>query len=167
MQEIIKEFIKNAELTTATTELVKNSEVSSALKKQIQNEKQVLSALGKKCDFESEKLITNPSNEDLKSIKTCITHSLYGIASTGSILIDNDHGFTSYSTMLTSKHIVLLAANNIYAKPRDIFKNDELLNMSSISIITGPSATADMGSLVRGVHGPEHLHIIIIVEDEK
>ena len=34
----------------------------------------------------------------------------------------------------------------------------------SFSFITGSSATADMGPLVRGVHGPGQLHIIILEE---
>jgi len=29
--------------------------------------------------------------------------------------------------------------------------------------VTGPSATADMGPLVRGVHGPHQLHVIVLV----
>ena len=32
----------------------------------------------------------------------------------------------------------------------------------SFTFITGPSATADMGPLVRGVHGPGKLHIIVL-----
>jgi L-lactate dehydrogenase complex protein LldG len=28
--------------------------------------------------------------------------------------------------------------------------------------ITGPSATADMGPLVRGVHGPHRQHVIVV-----
>jgi len=28
--------------------------------------------------------------------------------------------------------------------------------------VTGPSATADMGPLVRGVHGPHKLHILVL-----
>ena len=34
---------------------------------------------------------------------------------------------------------------------------------AAISVfVTGPSATADMGPLVRGVHGPHKLHIIVL-----
>jgi len=29
-------------------------------------------------------------------------------------------------------------------------------------LATGPSATADMGALVRGAHGPERVHVLLI-----
>ncbi len=66
---------------------------------------------------------------------------------------------------LTQIHIVVLDSKTIIPRPHDIFSDDYLngkgLNRS-FSIITGPSATADMGPLVRGVHGPGQLHIIVI-----
>ncbi len=34
-------------------------------------------------------------------------------------------------------------------------------NRSAI-IATGPSATADMGALVRGAHGPREVHVVIL-----
>jgi L-lactate dehydrogenase complex protein LldG len=29
-------------------------------------------------------------------------------------------------------------------------------------LVTGPSATADMGALVQGVHGPAEMHVVIV-----
>ena len=48
---------------------------------------------------------------------------------------------------------------------RDLFREDVLDGKGlsrSFVFITGPSATADMGPLVRGVHGPHRLHIIVL-----
>jgi len=62
-------------------------------------------------------------------------------------------------------HIALLPAEKIVERPRDLFHQDCLdgdgLRLDFV-FITGPSATADMGPLVRGVHGPHRLHIIIL-----
>jgi L-lactate dehydrogenase complex protein LldG len=48
---------------------------------------------------------------------------------------------------------------------RDLFRRD-VLNGEGLTrdfvFITGPSATADMGPLVRGVHGPHRLHVIVV-----
>ncbi|TKX83368.1 hypothetical protein EXE43_24625, partial [Halorubrum sp. SS5] len=31
---------------------------------------------------------------------------------------------------------------------------------------TGPSATADMGGLVHGAHGPKEVHVVLLREDD-
>ena len=171
MQELIQKFKDNAELTTAKVELVKKPNISQIINELIQDEKNILVSLNDNSILDglspSVKLIKTPSNEELKNTRACLTDSICGIAETGSVVIDNDPDYKSFLTMLSAKHIVILSSNNLYEKPRDVFNNKELLAKSSFSIITGPSATADMGSLVRGVHGPEHLYIILVVEDEK
>ena len=168
--ELLQKFIKNAELTTATVQIVSNdeNEISNALKSQTYSENKVLISV-KNLELLASYLksvtpIFKPSNEEITSIPFCITDSVGGIAESGSVIISAESGYAAYFTMLTKFHIVLLKASEIYERPRDIFnnKNSETENNKNFSIVTGPSATADMGSLVRGVHGPEHLHIIII-----
>jgi L-lactate dehydrogenase complex protein LldG len=170
MQNLIQKFVKNAELTTASVEVVSKKDISESVLKQIADEKNILVSLSEISVLEefpkSLNIITTPTQHELKNTKITLTDSICGIAETGSIVIDNDKDYASYFTMLTAIHIVILLSKNLYEKPRDIFNKDILKNKTSFSIITGPSATADMGSLVRGVHGPERLHIII-VEDEK
>jgi L-lactate dehydrogenase complex protein LldG len=62
-------------------------------------------------------------------------------------------------------HIVLLYADRIVERPRDLF-NPTCLDgeglRRNLVLITGPSATADMGPLVRGVHGPHRLQIFLL-----
>ena len=53
----------------------------------------------------------------------------------------------------------------IVPRVRDLFSREVLEGKGlarSFTFITGPSATADMGPLVRGVHGPGKLHIIVL-----
>lgn len=169
MQEIIEKFKQNAEFTTAKVEVIKEAEVSEFVSKLICDEENILVSLANS-EFlqtlpQSINYIQMPTNNDLKNVKICLTDSVCGISETGSIVINND-GYGSYFTMLSQKHIVIINSKNLYQKPRDIFQNSPLSNSSTFSLITGPSATADMGSLVRGVHGPERLLIIVSVEDE-
>jgi L-lactate dehydrogenase complex protein LldG len=69
------------------------------------------------------------------------------------------------TSLLMPLHIVLLPATRIVARPRDLFDpavlNGEGLRRNLV-FITGPSATADMGPLVRGVHGPHRLQILLL-----
>ena len=170
IEEKLNSFKLNAEATSATVQFVPNhtSEMSEALKILVKPFNSVLVSVKDRFLIEpflkSINPIFQPNQEEIVTTKICITDSFLGIAETGSILICSDPQYTAYFSMLTETQIVLIHASDIYDKPRDIFNNKEvrLNNCESFSIITGPSATADMGSLVRGVHGPKNLHIIVI-----
>jgi L-lactate dehydrogenase complex protein LldG len=69
------------------------------------------------------------------------------------------------ASLLMPLHIVILPANRIVDRARDLF-NPTCLGGEGLRrdlvFITGPSATADMGPLVRGVHGPHRLQILLV-----
>ena len=171
IEEKLNSFKQNAEATSATVQFVQNAafEISEAVKVLVNPFNTALVSVNERDLIEpflkSINPIFQPSQEEIVTTKICITDSCLGIAETGSILISSDSQYAAYFSMLTETHIVLIHASDIYDKPRDIFNNKEvsLNNCESFSIITGPSATADMGSLVRGVHGPKNLHIIVIM----
>lgn len=166
-------FIKSAKRITATVEIVAENAnaLNVALKTAAGNEKVLLSEPNNInaelfSIFKSNpNVVTHPNKEQLATIRVGITDAFCGIASTGSICVSVAQNMTSPASMLTRKHIVIVDGKTIVLRPRDVF-SDELLNdrniSNSFSIITGPSATADMGPLVRGVHGPGEIHIIII-----
>jgi len=95
-----------------------------------------------------------------------ITEAFAGVARTGSICISVDQGDTGYASLLARTHIAVLASEDIVERPSDLFRPDRLSGKglrANYVFVTGPSATADMGPLVRGVHGPHHLHILVLV----
>ncbi len=116
--------------------------------------------------FKSNKnVIIEPTKEQLSNIKISITDAFCAIASTGSVCVSVTKNLSSVENALSRKHIVVVNADTIIPRPRDIFSVSYLNGKGlsrSFSIITGPSATADMGPLVKGVHGPGKLHIIIL-----
>ncbi|MEG8946997.1 LUD domain-containing protein [Rosettibacter firmus] len=171
--DILNQFIKEAEaasaiVTNLSNEKSKFSEVILNILKDeddvlisVENElyEDLFSALIPKKNF-----ILNPTDDQLKSVRTGITSAFCGIASTGSICISTKNHLANYISMLCRNHIVIIKNTNIIPGIDYLF-NNELFDKkitSSCSIITGSSATADMGPLVRGVHGPGILHIIII-----
>ncbi len=110
-------------------------------------------------------VVTNPAKEQISTIRTGVTDAFCGIASTGSVCISVSDNLSGPVSMLSRRHIVVVDSKTIIPRPRNLFSNDYLDGKGlqrSFSIITGPSATADMGPLVRGVHGPGKLHIIIL-----
>jgi L-lactate dehydrogenase complex protein LldG len=111
-------------------------------------------------------VFTGRSKQDLESADVGITDAFAGVARTGSVCVSVDHNYLGYISLLSRAHIVVLAATDIVERPGDLFRSDRLGGKGlrrNFVFITGPSATADMGPLVRGVHGPHRLHVIILV----
>lgn len=171
--EIIEKFITSAKETMATVERVSADaeSLNAALLKSIENDTVILAEpndldIGLFSIFKLNKfVITEPTKEQLSTIKIGVTDAFCGIASTGSVCVSINKNLSSHASMLTRKHIAIVDSRTIVPKPRDVFSDEYLGGKGlkrSFSIITGPSATADMGPLVRGVHGPGKLHIIIV-----
>ncbi|VAX21809.1 hypothetical protein MNBD_IGNAVI01-556 [hydrothermal vent metagenome] len=176
--KIIQKFREAAELAAATTEVIPSTStaLNSALEQVIKDEKLVLFAEPTDINpvlfnefSKNPKIIKESTKEQLATVKCGITDAFGAVASTGSVCVPVTNGLTSPFSMLTRKHIVVLDAKTIVPRPRDVLSNNYLDGKGmtrSFSYITGTSATADMGPLVRGVHGPGELHIIILSDDE-
>ena len=107
----------------------------------------------------------DPSAEELVNTAAGVTEAFAGVARTGSVCVDVGYQRTGMASLLAPLHIAVVAAETIVPQPRDLFREDVLGGKGlarSFVFITGPSATADMGPLVRGVHGPHRLHIIVL-----
>lgn len=109
-------------------------------------------------------VIEGKSKNELAGMDLGITEAFAGVARTGSICVDVDARMTGYASLLGRVHVALLAAEDIVERPSDLFRAGCAGNATdrSFVFITGPSATADMGPLVRGVHGPHQLHVLIL-----
>ncbi len=107
----------------------------------------------------------DPTPDQMVHSAAGVTEAFAGVASTGSVCVDVSYERTGMVSLLAPLHIAVVAAETIVPKPRDLFRAD-ILDGNGLKrdfvFITGPSATADMGPLVRGVHGPHKLHIIVV-----
>lgn len=105
----------------------------------------------------------NPDEALLAKSTVGITDAFAAVAETGSILQSNVHGWSGPVSLLTQWHIVLVEASRLVARPRHVFERSEWQALlTNMVFISGPSATADMGKLVRGVHGPSRLDILFL-----
>jgi L-lactate dehydrogenase complex protein LldG len=108
-----------------------------------------------------------PTDEQLAGAPVGVTDAFAGIASSGSVCIAMGAPYLATASLLMPLHIVLLPVERIVPRPRDIFDpgrfGGEGLRRNLV-FVTGPSATADMGKLVRGVHGPHRIHILLLDE---
>lgn len=105
------------------------------------------------------------SRAELSTADAGVTDAFAAIATTGSVCVAVDEGDAGYVSLLPRLHIAVIDASTIVARPSDLLRAD-VLNGTGLRrnfvYITGPSATADMGPLVRGVHGPHRLHLLVV-----
>jgi len=114
----------------------------------------------------SEKVITDPSDQQMAKAKFGVTDAFAAVARTGSVCVSMTEKMGGSFSLFAGVHIAVVEAWSIVARPADIF-NQQPFREKAFSrdfvFISGSSATADMGPLVRGVHGPANLHVIILL----
>jgi len=171
-QDLIEQFEVAARNAAATVERVTYS--AAALAAAVKRIATGRIALAEPQDLPSELfsdlrrlpgMITGRSKQDLATCEVGITEAFAAVARTGSVCVTVDHEYSGVISLLTRLHIAVLAAESIVQRPADLFST-QFLNGKGLErnfvFITGPSATADMGPLVRGVHGSHRLHIVIL-----
>jgi L-lactate dehydrogenase complex protein LldG len=106
-----------------------------------------------------------PSPAELEAAHTGITAAGLGVADYGTVTIRSTPGGEEFVSLYPERHLVVLAASDIVPDMPAAFDRlaDEFeAGHTSQVLATGPSATGDMGSIVRGVHGPQEVHIVIV-----
>ena len=118
------------------------------------------------CQKQSIKLIQEGLRQHLGGIDIGLTWAEYGIAETGTVVLDSTLEDIRLAGMISEIHSVLLPASGLVP---DTSALNQVLGASFhsqpnyTSFITGPSRTADIERvLTLGVHGPLEVHIYII-----
>lgn len=110
----------------------------------------------------------NPTPGQLKTARTGVTAARIGVASYGALVLENGADATEAVSLFCDLHVAVLRAADVVPDMRRVFQRlGEAIRSHSTSAVlaTGPSATADMGALVRGAHGPKAVHVVL-VEDQ-
>jgi len=98
-----------------------------------------------------------------------ISGAVYGVALTGSIVVDAARAKGRTASLLPPVHVALVRVSNLLAIPGEVFErlaSQENALPSNLVLITGPSRSSDIEmQLTLGVHGPQTL-IILLLEDE-
>lgn len=99
------------------------------------------------------------------TIPVGISSADYGLADTGSLVLLSSPREARMISLLPPVHIAVLPRERILTGLDELFtlvpQPAEI--SSSMVLITGPSRTADIEQiLVRGVHGPGELHIVVV-----
>ncbi len=168
--ELFEKFKKMAEATGAVVEVIKTDKkkLADVINKAVGSAENIVYAApvdldaGLFDDFLSGREVnTAPTEKDLETADVGITDAFAAVARTGSICLSLNNNSGTVVSLLPKKHIAVLSYDSIVARPRDVFELPVAAERDFV-FISGPSATADMGELVRGAHGPAYLHIILL-----
>lgn len=104
--------------------------------------------------------------EKLAQIQVGVTGAIAGLADTGSIIVDSGPGRSRTVSLLPPVHVALLPVSELYPDLPTwmaLHGGDILTKIANLTIISGPSKTADIElNLVLGVHGPGEVHVILL-----
>lgn len=127
-----------------------------------------LAALRAACRQESLELITQGLRERTGEFHTGLTRARWGVAETGTIVVESSSEELRLASMLSEVHVAVLPAANLRA---DLFALEQELNLTLadapgyLAFISGPSRTGDIELvLTLGAHGPRQLHIMLLEE---
>ena len=105
------------------------------------------------------------SRDSAASAQVGITSADFALADTGSLVFLSESAESRLISLLPPDHIAIVEAEKILGGIEELFARVPLpaSQSSSMVIVTGPSRTGDIEMrLVRGVHGPGNVTVIVI-----
>ena len=135
-------------------------------------ETQDVNLLEKACKTADLTFLKPPLRSHANEIHTALTPVDWGIAETGTLVLDSSSEDVRIATMLSETHVALLPVSKI--KP-DVTALENEINAvlkadgsSYYAFITGASRTADIERVLTiGVHGPQELHVLIMEKNRE
>lgn len=112
-------------------------------------------------------ITVDPTPVELREATTGVTSAELGVGDYGSLVLSLTEHASELVSLFVERHVAIVAENDIQPDmDAAVAELDELFNETggSAIIATGPSATADMGALVKGAHGPREVHVIVVAE---
>lgn len=107
----------------------------------------------------------DPDLDAIDAANTGVTAAGLGIAEYGTVTIVSSDAGEELVSLYANRHVAVLAASDLVSDMPSAYEriDDDVDTGSDTQILaTGPSATADMGELIRGVHGPHETHVVVL-----
>jgi L-lactate dehydrogenase complex protein LldG len=110
---------------------------------------------------------TDPSPADVLAAETGVTPAGLGVADYGTVTLPTDETLAEVLALYCIRHVAVLAGSDLVADmpaAYDRIAGDFGAGTDTQILATGPSSTADMGELLRGVHGPHETHVVVVTD---
>lgn len=107
----------------------------------------------------------DPTPAALKAATTGVTPASFAIGDYGSVVVSESPAGSDLVSLFVDRHVAVVNERDVVPDMEaafDRFGEAFREQAQSDIIATGPSATADMGALVRGAHGPSEVHVLIV-----
>ena len=174
VENLAEIFRKSLRAVGAFCEIVENNLQAISLIEKIIEEKKVkkiavsdaflIAELIEELKTEAE-ILTRPSKEILFETDLGITSAQFGIAETGTLVIESDKEFNRLTSLIPPVHICVLETSKLRGTLGETLGELEKDLSRSVTFITGQSRTSDIElTLALGVHGPGELTVILIEE---
>jgi len=108
---------------------------------------------------------THPTARELQAARTGVTAAGGGIAEYGTLVVRSRPGGDEPVSLYPERHVAVLRSVDLVAgvpEALELLGEEFAAGRDSAVFATGMSATGDMGELVRGVHGPREVHVVIV-----
>jgi L-lactate dehydrogenase complex protein LldG len=102
---------------------------------------------------------------DLRAAETGVTPAGLGIADYGTVTLRSTAAGDELVALYPYRHVAVVHADDVCPDMTAAFERlgEEFAAGQRTQVFaTGPSATADMGGLIRGVHGPKEVHVVVV-----
>lgn len=118
------------------------------------------------CEGRKIQIIREGLRDNLHGIDLACTYADFGIAETGTLVINSTNEDLRLATMISDIHLAILPLGHIRADASALEKDLQTFMADPANytaFITGPSRTADIERVLAiGVHGPLELHILLL-----
>ena len=156
----------DAEATQAVTNIISDLRKTSLRGRRIAlSNSPVVQTLFKGTQVDVDEITVNPSRPDIFGYDVGVSAAQYGIAETGTLVLESDAERHRLVSLVPPVHIAFVEADKICLTLAEALAKVNQANKLSpaVTFITGPSRTADIElTLAIGVHGPQQLYVIVI-----
>lgn len=112
-----------------------------------------------------ENVRTDPTPAAIEGAVTGVTPASLAVAEYGSLVLRADSAGSEPVSLFNDLHVAVLRKEDIVPDMSAAFEwfGEQFRETRDSAILaTGPSATADMGALVQGAHGPKAVEVIVV-----
>lgn len=112
-----------------------------------------------------DRVTIDPTPAELMDATTGVTPAAFAVADYGSIVLPSTSAGSELVSLHVDRHVAVLDAAAVVPDMEGAFErfNRAVTNTYRSAILaTGSSATADMGALVKGAHGPSEVRVVIV-----